>query len=108
MNPIQLLLVSVLLLTLYGCGGDPEDDPQLVRQAIAAADRAVSAKGHDPDAFVMIRAERVRPGDPNGWRITYKPTHLVPDSPEGLVGLGGELFVTVHLDTGETSITYGE
>jgi hypothetical protein len=43
------------------------------------------------------------------WRITFKPTELVPKDPsKEPIGKGGETFVNVDLSTKKTEIRYGE
>ncbi|MHC4858677.1 MAG: hypothetical protein ACYTDY_01135, partial [Planctomycetota bacterium] len=43
------------------------------------------------------------------WRVTLKPLHLLPENPStGKIGLGGEIFVNVDLETGKAVVRYGE
>ena len=43
------------------------------------------------------------------WMVTFKPTGLIPKNPEKeMIGLGGEIFITVDLKTKKCVMTYGQ
>lgn len=103
--------LTVLLLTLLlpACGCDDGVAPTDMERAVAMARDAALEAGLALETFQFMGAQqRVKDGH-YLWRITYKPKHLLPEDPStGLIGAGGELFVNVVLDTGETTIRFGE
>ena len=75
--------------------------------SIALSRFATVRKG--ADQYKVIRVELKEEGKPL-WKVTFKPAHMIPDGSESGVamGLGGEVFVIVNLETQETEVMYGE
>lgn len=110
--------VLLLALLLGACGPDPtgsdagarvRPETDGLRKAVALAlpelDRA--RRGDEP--VQLVRAERMVLEGRSIWRMTFKPTHLIPEDPaQDMWGMGGEVFVNVDLDGGTTTHAYGE
>ena len=79
-------------------------------EAIRLAEGAIAARDADPQAYSLVRAERLLAGGPrcsgvHCWRLTFKLKQLIPDEQDERVGKGGELFFSVDLDAGVAVLT---
>jgi len=73
--------------------------------ALPELDRA--RRGTEP--FELVGAERKFLDGTAIWRMTFKPTHLLPEGASSDVGgLGGEIFVHVDVAQGTATHAYGE
>lgn len=96
------------LLTLFACGCDDAPATDLER-AVGLARSAALESDHDLESYALTGAQQHYLEGSYVWRVTFKPKHLLPADPAtGMIGAGGEIFVHVVLETGETTITYGE
>ena len=78
--------------------------------AVALAESAVfEQKQYRPEDYMVTSAQQLVIKGKYTWRITFKPVALLPEDPaKGIIGLGGEIFVNVDLETKNTEILYGE
>lgn len=114
-RPLPLALS--LLLLLAACGADRRavapswtDAPEAAAftKAMAPAWSGYEEARKSPGPYRFIGMEQFITSEAILWRATWKPESLLPDKPNELIGLGGEIFVTVNLATGESKIGYGE
>ena len=111
-----LALALMLLLLLPACGDCARDGASWTAapeaddftRAMSLAQPAYEKARQGSGDYKLIGMERLWTADAILWRATWKPEHLLPDEPDGLIGAGGEIFVTVNLATGETKHGYGE
>ncbi|MHC4669894.1 MAG: hypothetical protein ACYTFD_16005 [Planctomycetota bacterium] len=71
---------------------------------------AESADARRPGGeYRLVGARQVLVDGKYVWRITFKPCRLLPDDPSTQkIGLGGEIFMNVDLETEVATIGYGE
>lgn len=62
-----------------------------------------------PEDFKLIGAEQIYLEGKFIWMITFKPRDLLPEDPSTeIIGAGGEIIVNIDLNTGESTVGYGE
>ena len=125
-NPIRVFVLAVLVGQLNGCSTESEpvervpeagvvtqaNSPALL-QAIQLAESLfpIEGFGYQLADYTLIKAENLYaapPGDFRGvhcWRLTFKISRLIPDSPDRLSGKGGEIFIAVNLQTQQVKVT---
>ncbi|GIG19722.1 hypothetical protein Cch01nite_04460 [Cellulomonas chitinilytica] len=86
-----------------------ETTAELVR-AVRLAEGAFGAADLEVTGHVLVAARRLSGGSPQCsgvrcWELVFKPERLVPNSPDELVGAGGEIRFTADLDAGEAVFT---
>lgn len=87
----------------------PGPDGSELAKAVAVATAKLRATVEPSSDYKLIRAELTWAKGKYVWLVTYKPIKLLPDDPsKGLIGAGGEVFITVDLKTGKTEVRYGE
>jgi hypothetical protein len=102
--------VIALSLLLSGCATSHQQaDVSDLGRAVAIASLAAEQEGYPLQEYTLTSAQRIAHQGQYIWRITFKPSNLLPKDPsKGPFGLGGELFVNVDLGTGQSVITFGE
>ena len=82
----------------------------LMNEAVLLGITAVGKQSHYPkQGYTVVSAQQMFHGGKYIWRVVFKPARLLPKDPSTLaIGLGGEVFVNVDLNTKETVVTYGE
>ncbi len=115
-RPLSAAIFLALLLT--ACGPErtapnaearfrPETDDLMKAVALALPEFDQARRGAEP--FKLIGAEQLILDGKYVWRVTLKTTHLLPEDPSSEpVGLGGEVFVIVDLESGTVTHAYGE
>ncbi len=78
--------------------------------AVAGAETALSAAGHDPARYALVRAvlgpsPRADAGGAIRWNLTFKERSALTLSPDAPVTAGGEVFVEVNPLDGAARIT---
>lgn len=79
---------------------------QAAEDAIARGVAALADLGIDGAAYRLVQARsEVLSGeaDPFRWRLDFKSVATIPSRRGGKVGKGGELSLTVDLETGEVT-----
>jgi len=91
-------------------GSSPGADIAGRRDAVAIAVAALQDQSTYPaNDYILTSAQQIVVEGKHLWRITFKPTRLLPRDPSNeLIGLGGEIFVNVDLSTKKTELSYGE
>jgi hypothetical protein len=78
-------------------------------KAVPIALARLAALGKLEDDYKLIGAEQRLLKGKYVWLITFKPVRFLPADPTAKpIGVGGEIFVTVDLETGRTVVRYGE
>lgn len=115
---VVVALMTLLFVCCTGCStvATPPKSPVAhvdttgLQDAVAIATSALQGQPYDTaDHWTLISAQRIVINGCYVWRITFKPTSLLPDDPsQGIIGAGGEVFVNVDWVTKKTEILYGE
>ncbi|MBM4026356.1 MAG: hypothetical protein FJ280_13280 [Planctomycetes bacterium] len=81
-----------------------------IEMAISIAVPTVAERLRSPaDAHILTGVQQFVRDGKYVWRVTFKPARLLSKEPSREpLGLGGEVFVDVDLNTGTTEIRYGE
>ena len=81
-----------------------------MNEAVSLGIAAMIEQSHYPkQEYTLISAQQIFHKGKYIWRITFKPTDLLPKDPsEQPIGLGGEIFVNVDLNTKQAEVRYGE
>lgn len=92
--------------------GEADSTAECFRAAGLAAG-FLASRDRNPEDYKLVEArnvlEEAGSTGPGLWRFTFKSRDLIPDSPRGRVGKGGEVLVEVDLSTGTTRLVgYGE
>jgi len=81
-------------------------------EAVNMATSVVVNQGHLLEDFTVVSAQQIFHQGKYIWRITLKPSRLLPQAVDGdaiqPIGKGGEIFVNVDLATQQTQLTFGE
>jgi hypothetical protein len=88
----------------------PGADATDFEDAVAIAQAALVEQSRYPaDDYTLVSARQLPIKGQYIWRVTFKPTELLPKDPsKEAIGAGGEIFVNVDLDTRKPEIKYGE
>lgn len=116
MSKTLFAIGAVLILSFLSSCKCPETTPLQVSTpqpdlniAVQTALARLAALGKPLNEFKLISAKQIVFEGKYIWFITFKPIRLLPSDPATeLVGAGGEIFVKVDIQTGETVVTYGE
>jgi len=121
MKAIQITVLAFLPLLIVfasSCTPIPTSKPNstcqanitTIEEAVGLAVSALQDQSHYPASqYTLTSAQQIIFKGKYIWRITFKPTELLPKDPsKGPIGKGGEIFVNVDLSTKKTEITYGE
>jgi len=119
MSPVTVWAILPLLAALNtGCmqstppqvGPAAGADTSGLQRAVAIAVPAIHEQSHYPqDGYTLTSAQQIIVKDRYIWRITFKPTKMIPKDPSsGPMGAGGEIFVNVDPITQKPEIGYGE
>jgi len=113
----------VVELTIYreSKGGDfPRDEgayhptSRECEEAISLAEAMLPTIDIKPEDYKLIEAKNLRDAagvyrGPQFWHLTFKARYLIPSTPKGMLGAGGEIFVAVDLTERRAWVTgYGE
>lgn len=85
---------------------DASGPADAAHEAIATGIAAFATLGIDPDAYqlVAVRSDALsRDANPFRWLLEFKTTSSMPTKPGGKVGKGGELALSVDLQSGEVT-----
>jgi hypothetical protein len=112
------VVLSLLLVLCFGCVHSAARPPSSaarvdtagLQDTVAVATSALQGQSHSSaENWTLTSAQQVLVKNRYVWRITFKPTRLLPKDPsQGLIGLGGEVFVNVDPMTKKTEIRFGE
>ena len=85
-------------------------DDAALRDAVAIANSVVVLQSFQPaNDLILTSAQQIFVKGKYVWRITFKPSSLLPKDPSTTpIAVGGEIFVTVDLTTRKSVVTYGE
>jgi hypothetical protein len=83
-------------------------DAEELAKAIAVATHKLQTTVPSSSDYKLIKIELVRVEGDAIWQATYKLSRLIPQNSKGLIGAGGEVFVSVDLKTGRATVRYGE
>jgi hypothetical protein len=122
MRNIAICSISAILAVVFvsGCTTKPEQDtlwqditakPETsdMAKAVSIGVAELAKESQSPAEYKLIGAQQDYYNGKYLWRITFKPKKLLPEDPSSQpIGLGGEIFINIDLDTKETFITYGE
>ena len=88
----------------------PSVDTAGLQRAVAVAISALHQQSHyAADNYTLTSAQQILVRGQYTWRITFKPTSLIPKDPSKEPGgLGGEIFVNIDSLTQKTEIGFGE
>lgn len=110
--------LPLLMVFTLGCMHSPSSQPSPatgpdiagLREAVAIAVSVLhDQSSYQSDEYILTSAQQIVVKGKYVWRITFKPANLLPKDPsKGPIGLGGETFVYVDLNTKKTEIRYGE
>ena len=108
-------LMTLLFVFCIGCASvvtqqTAHVDIPGMQDAVTIATSALHDQSHYiADNWTLISAQQIPIEGCYVWRITFKPTRLLPKDPsKGNIGAGGEVFVNVDQVTKKTEIRYGE
>jgi len=85
-----------------------------LNKAVALAEKLFPDIGLEVEDYKLVRAENfgIPGGDylgPKYWYLTFKLRTHIPDTAEGPLTAGGEIFIEVDLDGGKASLSgHGE
>ena len=80
-----------------------------IYKAIKLAVDVIVESEEDLSEFDIVKAENLLARGPAFWLITFKLKSILPKKKGGIIGAGGEIFVTAELDTNTAKISgYGE
>ena len=80
-----------------------------VSKAIKLALNVMVGSENNPDEYKIIKVENLLAKGPSVWLVTFKIKRIIPKKKGGIIGAGGEIFITVDLDTNSAKISgYGE
>jgi hypothetical protein len=81
-----------------------------LRDAVAIAASAILEQSPYPASdYVLTAARQMTIKGKYIWRVTFKPSQLLPEDPsKEAIGAGGEIFVNVDLKTKKAEIRGGE
>ena len=117
MTMVRGSVLGLVLLLVAGCAGKDPAVSTPRRQTISAdLDRAVAVAisaaqetKHPLGDYRLTSAEQILHQGKSIWRITFKPSRLLPADPsKELIGAGGEIFVNVDLEKQAAEVRYGE
>jgi hypothetical protein len=78
-------------------------------EAVALATSKLGATVAPSSDYKLIEAKMTWAKGKYVWLVTYKRLKLLPEDPSKMpIGVGGEVFITVDLKTGNTEVRYGE
>jgi hypothetical protein len=115
----QVISAVLLSMVLFGSScerrdsgaskGKAQPETSDLNKAVSIGCAKLAEEVESPTEYKLIGAEQIYYEGKFIWRVTFKPTRLLPA--KGAVkpiGVGGEVFMNIDLETGETIITYGE
>ena len=80
-----------------------------VYKAIKLAIDVMNESKEDLNEFDIVKAENLLAKGPDVWLITFKLKRIIPKKKGGIIGAGGEVFITAELDINSAKISgYGE
>jgi hypothetical protein len=87
----------------------PRPDTAELAKAIALTTVTLQGTVDSPGDYKLVKMEQTWVRGKYAWESTYKLRKLVPENPSAeLIGMGGEVFITANLETGQTEVRYGE
>lgn len=115
--PVSAFL-PLLMVFASGCMHAPLSQPSPttgadiagLQDAVAIAVSALHDQSRYPaNDYTLTSAQQIVVKGKYVWRITFKPTRLLPGDPsKDAIGAGGEIFVNVDLSTKKPEFRYGE
>ena len=118
MSRALLTVGAVFMLSIVAsCTGSDTTRPQAasrpatsdLNKAVSIALAELSDLGKPQDEYKLVSAQQILLKGKYVWHVTFKLAKSLPADPATqAIGAGGEIFINVDLNTGETVVTYGE